>query len=97
MRDIIFGAATIALHPADAAERHLAEGDLALVHNHCGRLSLKVVISDELPRGVALTHKGRWLGADADAANVNVLNPGVKSDMGESTAVHSVEVSVSAL
>jgi anaerobic selenocysteine-containing dehydrogenase len=91
------GAATIALHPADAAERHLAAGDLALVHNHCGRLSLKVVISDELPRGVALTHKGRWLGAEADAANVNVLNPGVKSDMGESTAVHSVEVSVSAL
>ena len=91
------GTATIALHPADAAERHLAEGDLALVHNHCGRLSLKVVISDHLPRGVALTHKGRWLGAGAAAANVNVLNPGVKSDMGESTAVNSVEVAVSAL
>jgi hypothetical protein len=29
-------------------------------------------------------------------ANVNVLNPGEKSDMGESTAVHSVEVTVSA-
>jgi anaerobic selenocysteine-containing dehydrogenase len=91
------GAATIALHPADAAERHLAEGDAALVHNHCGRLSLQVVMSDELPRGVALTHKGRWLCADAAAANVNVLNPGEKSDMGESTAVHSVEVSVSPL
>jgi anaerobic selenocysteine-containing dehydrogenase len=90
------GEATIALHPADAAERQLAEGDLALVRNHCGRLSLKVVMSDELPRGVALAHKGRWLGANAAAANVNVLNPGEKSDMGESTAVHSVEVSVSA-
>jgi anaerobic selenocysteine-containing dehydrogenase len=90
------GEATIALHPADAAERHLAEGDLALVRNHCGRLSLKVVMSDELPRGVALAHKGRWLGANAAAANVNVLNPGEKSDMGESTAVHSVEVLVSA-
>ena len=91
------GAATLALHPADAAERHLAEGDLALVHNDCGRLSLKVVISDHLPRGVALAHKGRWLRADAAGANVNVLNPGAKSDMGESTAVHSVEVSVTAL
>jgi anaerobic selenocysteine-containing dehydrogenase len=90
------GAATIALHPADAAERHLAEGDVALVHNHCGRLSLRVVMSDQLPRGVALAHKGRWLCADAAAANVNVLNPGEKSDMGESTAVHGVEVSVSA-
>jgi anaerobic selenocysteine-containing dehydrogenase len=91
------GAATLALHPADATERHLAEGDLALVHNDCGRLSLKVAISDDLPRGVALAHKGRWLRADAAGANVNVLNPGAKSDMGESTAVHSVEVSVTAL
>ena len=89
------GEATIALHPADAAERRLAEGDPALVHNSCGRLRLKVVISDEVPRGVALTHKGRWLRTDPAGANVNVLNPGEKSDMGESTAVHSVEVSVS--
>ena len=89
------GEATIALHPADAAQRRLAEGDPALVHNSCGRLRLKVVISDEVPRGVALTHKGRWLRTDPAGANVNVLNPGEKSDMGESTAVHSVEVSVS--
>jgi anaerobic selenocysteine-containing dehydrogenase len=89
------GEATIALHPADAAERRLAEGDPALVRNGCGSLSLKVAISDELPRGVALAHKGRWLSMDAASANVNVLNPGWKSDMGESTAVHSVEVTVS--
>ena len=91
------GDATIALHPADAAERHLAAGDSVLVHNQCGRLQLTLVISDELSRGVALAHKGRWLRRDAAGANVNVLNPGEKSDMGESTAVHSVEVSVSAL
>jgi anaerobic selenocysteine-containing dehydrogenase len=90
------GEATIALHPADAGERQLADGDHALVHNECGQLELRVVISDEVPRGVALTHKGRWLSADAASANVNVLNAGRKSDMGESTAVHSVEVSVRA-
>ena len=90
------GEATIALHPADASARHLAEGDPALVRNDCGELRLKVVISDEVPRGVALTHKGRWLSTNAAGANVNVLNRGEKSDMGESTAVHSVEVSVSA-
>jgi hypothetical protein len=54
-------------------------------------------MSDEVPRGVALTHKGRWLSSNAAGANVNVLNPGEKSDMGESTAVHSVEVSVTPL
>lgn len=90
------GAATIALHPEDARERHLAEGDRARVHNACGRLGLKVVISAQLPRGVALAHKGRWLKTDGADANVNVLNAGVKSDMGQSTAVHSVEVLVEA-
>jgi hypothetical protein len=55
---------------------------------------LKVTTWDELPRGVALAHKGRWLSTDPAQANVNVLNPGQKSDMGESTAVHGVEVLV---
>ena len=90
------GGATIALHPEDAAERRLAAGDSAVVHNECGRLQLTVAISQELPRGVALAHKGRWLCADTAGANINALNPGQKSDMGESTAVHSVEVTVAA-
>jgi anaerobic selenocysteine-containing dehydrogenase len=88
------GPARIALNPADAAERNLSDGDTALVHNDCGRLALRVTTWDELPRGVALAHKGRWLTDAPGHANVNVLNPGRKSDMGESTAVHSVEVCV---
>jgi len=91
------GEATIALHATDAAERRLEEGDFALVHNDCGSLRLKVAISDQVPPGVALVHKGRWLRTAAAGANVNVLNPGMKSDMGESTAVHGIEVSVSAI
>jgi anaerobic selenocysteine-containing dehydrogenase len=91
---IRLGPANIALHPLDAAERSLSEGEPALVHNACGRLTLTVALSDELPRGVALVHKGRWLSTEPGHANVNVLNSGGKSDMGESTAVHSVEVMV---
>jgi anaerobic selenocysteine-containing dehydrogenase len=88
------GAATIALHPEDAAQRKLRAGDRALVRNRTGHLALEVTITQELPRGVALAHKGRWLGAGEQGVNVNVLNDGRKSDMGESTAVHSVEVEV---
>ncbi len=91
------GEATVALHVKDAEARRLQAGDVALVQNECGRLQLTVEISDDLPRGVALIHKGRWLRAAAAGANVNILNPGAKSDMGESTAVHGVEVSVSAI
>ncbi|HLW23444.1 MAG TPA: molybdopterin-dependent oxidoreductase [Steroidobacteraceae bacterium] len=91
------GAPSIGLNPQDAAERGLADGDAALVHNECGRLTLKVQITDVVPRGVALSHKGRWLASDPNRANVNVLNGGEKSDMGESTAVHGVEVRVQAV
>lgn len=91
------GRASILLHPADASERGLGEGDTARVHNDCGRLDLEVVLSHDIPRGVVVAHKGRWLTDDAALANVNALNPGSKSDMGESTAVHSVEVMVEAL
>jgi len=38
--------------------------------------------------------KGRWPKQEAGSANVNTLNPGVKTDMGESSAVHGVEVTV---
>jgi anaerobic selenocysteine-containing dehydrogenase len=88
------GPAAIALHPADAAERGLAEGDGALVANETGCLTLRVNFSDALPRGVALSHKGRWPKREAGQTNVNVLNPGHKTDMGESTCVHGVEVTV---
>ena len=86
--------ATVALHPADAADRRLRDGDDALMANETGSLKMRVVVSDAVPRGVALTHKGRWPKQQPDEANVNVLNPGEKADMGESTCVHGVEVTV---
>lgn len=88
------GAATISLHPQDAAARGLAAGDECVVANATGRLRLRVELSDAVPRGVGLSYKGRWPSREPARANVNVLNPGEKADMGESTSVHGVEVTV---
>jgi anaerobic selenocysteine-containing dehydrogenase len=90
------GAATVALHPADAAERGLGEGDEAVVANETGSLRLLVTLSDLVPRGVAYSPKGRWPKREPTRANVNALNPGERADMGESTSVHGVEVTVGA-
>ncbi|HUE26161.1 MAG TPA: molybdopterin-dependent oxidoreductase, partial [Solirubrobacteraceae bacterium] len=90
------GAAAVLMHPADAAERGLGDGDPALLKSATGQLRLTVALSDELPRGVVYSPKGRWPKREPGAANVNVLNPGVQSDMGHSTTVHGVEVTVSA-
>lgn len=90
------GPATVALHPLDAAERGLAEGDEVVLSNEIGQLRMPVTLSTDIPRGVALSHKGRWPNREKARANVNVLNPGRKADMGDSAAVHSIEVFVTA-
>ena len=55
---------------------------------------LLVTLSDALPRGVAYSPKGRWPKREPSRANVNALNPGERADMGDSTSVHGVEVTV---
>lgn len=88
------GPPTVALHPADAAARGLREGDEALLSNETGQLKLRVSLSGDIPPGVALSYKGRWPRQEETAANINALTSGRKTDMGESTCVHGVEVSV---
>ena len=91
------GPATIAVHPADAAERGLAEGDDVLVSNKTGGLALRVTLSEAFPRGMVLSYKGRWPKRETTHANVNALNPAEKTDMGENTCVHGVEVMLTPL
>ncbi len=89
------GPATVALHPDDAAERGLGEGDEARRRatrpGACGSWS---PFRTPFPRGVAYSPKGRWPKREPARANVNALNPGERADMGESTSVHGVEVTV---
>ncbi|BBK37971.1 molybdopterin oxidoreductase [Allostella sp. ATCC 35155] len=85
------GPAFVTLHPDDAAERGLAAGERVTLRNETGSLSLELAVAPVVPRGVALSDKSRWL---AGGANVNILNPGLVSDMGRSTALHGVEVEV---
>lgn len=91
------GAPSILLHPADARSRSIADGESVRVHNSTGSLEATATISDAVQPGVALIHKGRWPGLEASGANVNVLNPGARTDMGDSSAVHGVEVRVEPL
>ncbi|WP_119300980.1 molybdopterin-containing oxidoreductase family protein [Dongia deserti] len=88
------GPESIALNPTDAARLGLLDGDAITATNETGRLELRAGIADIVPAGVALSHKSRWPKLSAQRANVNALNPGRKTDMAESSAVHSVEVTI---
>ncbi|MGZ4313833.1 MAG: molybdopterin-containing oxidoreductase family protein [Solirubrobacteraceae bacterium] len=88
------GPATVTLHPHDAGERGLSSGDTAVLRSDTGELTLSVALSADVPRGVALARKGRWPRQEPDSANVNALNPGIPADMGASTSVHGIEITV---
>jgi anaerobic selenocysteine-containing dehydrogenase len=86
------GAPTVTLHPDDAAAGGFREGDAVVLVNEVGRLPLAVTISNAAQPGVGIVYKGRWPSTSATVANVNVLVAGRKSDLAESTTVHSTEV-----
>ena len=86
------GPPTVTLHPDDAAAGGLREGDVVALVNEGGRLPLAVTISTAAQPGVGIVYKGRWPSASVGNANVNVLVAGRKTDIGESTTVHSTEI-----
>jgi anaerobic selenocysteine-containing dehydrogenase len=88
------GAATVAIHPRDAAERGVSAGSEVVLRSSAGELRLAAELSDAVPRGVAYSPKGHWPKREPTGANVNALNPGRESDMGHSTTVHGIEVTV---
>jgi Asp-tRNA(Asn)/Glu-tRNA(Gln) amidotransferase A subunit family amidase/anaerobic selenocysteine-containing dehydrogenase/GMP synthase-like glutamine amidotransferase len=84
--------AEVLINPKEARSRGLESGTPVCLKNETGQLTLQVTLSEDVPCGVALVYKGRWLKLDPSRANVNVLNPGHKTDLAESSCVHSVEV-----
>jgi anaerobic selenocysteine-containing dehydrogenase len=88
------GPMTVTLAPGDAATLALAEGELARVTSAAGSLVVSVHVSDAVQAGVALIPKGGWPKLLPEGVNVNVLTCAVPSDMGASTTVHGLDVSV---
>ena len=87
------GACDVRLCSSDARAFGLCDGDKVELFNDTGCLPCVLVVSDKVSPGVALSHKGRWPKLDGKV-NVNGLNPGEMTDMGESSSVHGVHVQI---
>lgn len=65
------------LHPQDAKERGLLEGDMALVWNDRGKLRIPVKITERVMPGVAALSQGAWYRPDEEGVDtggcINVL------------------------
>jgi anaerobic selenocysteine-containing dehydrogenase len=88
------GDQSVLLSRHDAGSLGLVSGDVVTVRSDAGELVVPVVVSDDVPPSVAMIPKGRWPKLEPGSRNVNVLNPGRKSDMAESSSVHGIEVTI---
>jgi anaerobic selenocysteine-containing dehydrogenase len=86
------GPAKVHLNAKDVARRKLAQGDVVRLSSKAGHINLAVNISADVPEGVALSHKSRWPSQTPGESNINILNPGLRTDIADSTAVHGIEV-----
>jgi anaerobic selenocysteine-containing dehydrogenase len=82
----------VAMHPADAKQRRLTEGESARVWNERGSLTLPVKLDYGLRPGCVAVTNGFWL---TEGGAVNVLSMGRETDMGYGAAFHDNAVEVS--
>ncbi len=73
---------------------YLSPGMRVRLSNAAGTLEVACAVGTTTLEGVAFAPKGRWPSGTSAGLNVNALNPGLLSDMGNSTGLHGVEVEV---
>jgi anaerobic selenocysteine-containing dehydrogenase len=88
------GAATLLIHPDDAAPRGIATGDDVRVANARGSFFAVADVSDRVRPGVVATTKGRWPGDSKQCATINATVDERDSDMGGGAVYHDNRVRV---
>jgi anaerobic selenocysteine-containing dehydrogenase len=83
--------AILDLHPDDAAERGIADGDPVRVFNARGSLRLAARLDNGLKRGCVCVTNGWWF---SEGGTVNLLSAGRETDMGHGAAFHDNRVEV---
>jgi anaerobic selenocysteine-containing dehydrogenase len=82
------GVASVEIHPVDAAERGIRNGDTVIVENQRGLCQLRAVVTDAVRRGVVVSPKGRWSKHNG-GRNVNWTTPDRLADMAGQSTFHS--------
>ena len=99
--DRVAGKEPVMMHPDDAAERHLVEGQFVRLHNGRGACYAALHISDEIRPGVVQIATGAWYDPDGDTCrhgNPNALTPDKgTSKLAQGPIAHSCLVSIEAV
>ena len=84
----------VEIHPLDAAERGIRDGDDVIVGNDRGSCRLRAVITDAVRRGVVVSPKGRWASLSPGGRTVNWTVPDRLGDLAGQSTFHSNRVRV---
>jgi len=88
------GAATLVIHPDDAAPRRIATGDEVRIANGRGSFFAVADVSDRVRPGVVASTKGRWPGDSKQGTTINATVDDRDSDMGGGAVYHDNRVRV---
>ena len=87
------GLGLLEMHPDDAAERHIREGDAVEVTNERGSIRLEAAFSGRVRQGTVAATLG-WNKLAADGNGVNVLTSERLTDLGGGATFYAVNVEV---
>jgi len=82
------------MHPDDAAQRHLSDGDDVRIFNASGEVRCKVQVGSWIRPGTAALPKGLWRKHTANGFTANVFAPDTVSDLGGGATFNDARVNV---
>ncbi len=88
------GPARLGMHPADAAERKLEDGQQVRIFNELGEVVCGLSIDPTLRPGVVLLPKGLWAHHTVNGATSNALIPQTTADLGGGACYNDARVEV---
>lgn len=86
------GAPRCFVHPGDAHELGLGEGQRVTLHNDFGRLTLTAALTDDVPPGVVRVDGFPRPALVPEGVSINVLSSPAVSDLGNGTTYYSTRV-----
>ncbi|GGE17651.1 putative oxidoreductase YoaE [Marinithermofilum abyssi] len=84
----------VEIHPQDAMDRNIRDGDLVSVFNRRSTVHLHAKVTEDVPPGVIVSPGVWWPEAYPDGKGINALTPDREADMGGGAVFFSTAVQV---
>ncbi|MAG69952.1 MAG: molybdopterin oxidoreductase [Acidobacteria bacterium] len=86
------GPAAVEMHPADAAERQIADRDTVRLYNAQGEVQCLVRVTDRVREGTLSLPKGLWRKSTFNGSTANALAPDTLTDIGGGACFNDARV-----